>query len=442
MNSKRKKGFSLVEITMVLGLIGILAVTMLALNNFNTNDERLAMTKLAQADNALMSWSKAQVGANETGLGLVQTITDQNSLNAAIQRYFNNLGSEDGQNVAIQSMDTSLDNATVYTLSNGASLYAEYTYNPININDYSAATDTPIAVFVASAGDNNTEEYMLFSNGKLANAADTYAGRTPESIQRIPGENGGNPTYVVCVKPPCGTYNPGQDNPGYVEIPEDNVPDSCKKSGESCGKIYISDSTTSSCGEGYTGNITTTSLGSVYGDTKSTVNSCCPFPKFATATTPNQDPVCGCVKEQMISLNLFGKGEIFASNDTCKADAQPGEYADTSEREAKLCGTDKTDGKGYYCDETRLEASKLCHKGNYCPQKTDDIVGDKAITSTGIEVTPAKYKGDLFLDTTLKFPNATTENAGGLKYEIKCPKGYYCPEDGMTEPTPCLAGHY
>ena len=38
---------------MVLGLIGILAVTMLSLNNFSANDEKLSLTKLAQADDAV-----------------------------------------------------------------------------------------------------------------------------------------------------------------------------------------------------------------------------------------------------------------------------------------------------------------------------------------------------------------------------------------------------
>ena len=364
MNSKRRLGFSLTEVTMVLGLIGILAVTMLSLNNFNANDEKMAMTKLAQADSAIMSWSKAQVGANETGLGLAQTITDQNSLDAAIQKYFNNSGSETGQDVNIVSMGETLNNATLYTLSNGVNLYAQYTLdsNFANLFGNQITTSTPVAIFIASVGDNNVEEFSLDQQGQLVNIADKYADRTP----KVQGDDGDK--YVVCVKTPCGDYKTNPEN--FVEIPDEQCQDgSCEGR-----KIYIGGSTTGSCGDGYTGETTTQTVGSILGDIEVTLSSCCPTPTFDKHNGATSSPICECNKAKMVAANLFSVGEVFENGSTCKRDAAPGEYADVTTRDAKLCGTDKTDNKGYYCDASRLEASKLCHKGNYCPQLTKDVV--------------------------------------------------------------------
>ena len=84
-NTKQKKGVSLAEVTIVLGLIGIFAVTMLSLNNFQDPDAKTAMIKLEQVDNALKSWSKAVV-SQETGNGV--DFTDQASLDEAFNNYF------------------------------------------------------------------------------------------------------------------------------------------------------------------------------------------------------------------------------------------------------------------------------------------------------------------------------------------------------------------
>ena len=70
MNNHKRKAVSMSEVLVTLGLIGILSVTMLSLNNFSDNSYQLAATKLAQTDSALKSWGKAVTKANETGLGV------------------------------------------------------------------------------------------------------------------------------------------------------------------------------------------------------------------------------------------------------------------------------------------------------------------------------------------------------------------------------------
>jgi len=226
MNSQKRLGLSLTEITIVLGLIGILAVTMLSLNQFNPNDDKLAMTKLAQTDNALMSWSKAQISGNETSLGLSQAIKDQTSLDNAIQEYFNTSENKEGENITITSMtNEKLNGSTLYTLSNGVKLYAQYTLDVpyTSLFGERISATTPIAVFIAVANNNMIEEYTLNQQGQLVNLADLYANRTPQTIQKVTGTNGEPDKYMVCVTTTCTSCSPTSTD--CVTIPDDECPD-------------------------------------------------------------------------------------------------------------------------------------------------------------------------------------------------------------------------
>ena len=165
--NQKKKGFSLAETCMVLGLIGILAVTMLSLNKFDTQNPQIATTKLSETDNSLRAWAKAQVGANETGLG-VADINGQQDLNNKIVEYFNNKGNKDVQgNVQIASTGESVSGGTVFTLSNDVELYAKYTLDSYQLEFYDGANKLGLNPTTYNVYDNlnlptyNKEGYLF-----------------------------------------------------------------------------------------------------------------------------------------------------------------------------------------------------------------------------------------------------------------------------------------
>ena len=80
MQSKKRRAFSMSETLMTMGIIGLLAVTMLSMNNFADNKQQIAQTKLTQVDSAIRAWGKAVTQMNETGVGATATITSDATL--------------------------------------------------------------------------------------------------------------------------------------------------------------------------------------------------------------------------------------------------------------------------------------------------------------------------------------------------------------------------
>ena len=118
MELKRFRAYSMGEILVALGIIGILCVSMLSLNSMSDNNYKVASTKLAQVDSALKSWGKAISKSNETGLGAQSEITSQNALNDSIKGYLNtNMRVTGGEK--IKSEDGVYQNGDAITLNNG-----------------------------------------------------------------------------------------------------------------------------------------------------------------------------------------------------------------------------------------------------------------------------------------------------------------------------------
>jgi len=112
MKSRMRRAFSISETIMTMGIIGLLAVTMLSMNNFADNKQQIAQTKLTQVDSALRSWGKAVTAIGETGVGATATITSPETLQSSLMEYFN---------------AKSVDNNGVIILENGAQITADYT---------------------------------------------------------------------------------------------------------------------------------------------------------------------------------------------------------------------------------------------------------------------------------------------------------------------------
>jgi len=118
------RAFSMSEVLIALSLVGILALTMLSLNNMSTNKFQIAQTKILQTDSALKSWAKAEVKSNEMGLGITQSITSEDSLKNSLMEYLNNQGSDIGGAQKLKGED--LDSSNKITLDNGVELQVSY----------------------------------------------------------------------------------------------------------------------------------------------------------------------------------------------------------------------------------------------------------------------------------------------------------------------------
>ena len=86
---KRIRAFSATEILVALAIVGILCVTMLSLNDMTDRNYKVATTKMLQVEGALKSWGKAITKSNETGLGALQVVHDQASLEKSLKEYIN-----------------------------------------------------------------------------------------------------------------------------------------------------------------------------------------------------------------------------------------------------------------------------------------------------------------------------------------------------------------
>ena len=126
-----KKAFSLSETLIAMGLIGVLAVTMITLNNFSDNKQKVAEIRMAQVENALQAWGKAVTSTSvETGFGASANIKSASDLKNSLENYF------DADRITIDD-----DNITM-------------TLDDINIKfQYAPSTDLPAGV---SAPDTST----------------------------------------------------------------------------------------------------------------------------------------------------------------------------------------------------------------------------------------------------------------------------------------------
>ena len=183
MQSKKRRAFSMSETLMTMGIIGLLAVTMLSMNNFADNKVKIAHTKLIQVDSAIRAWGKAVTQMNETGVGATAIVQNQNSLVNSVSDYLNT------------STQTPINNndATKITLDNGVELEVEYVLGKDKSFSIAGATQestkSALATIKAESkvsknGEKYSTEYVLLVD-KLASLDDIYENFSKKEVQTI-----------------------------------------------------------------------------------------------------------------------------------------------------------------------------------------------------------------------------------------------------------------
>ena len=175
MKSRTRRALSISETLMTMGIIGLLAVTMLSMNNFADNKQQIAQTKLTQVDSAIRAWGKAVTQMNETGIGATATVSSTETLRASLMDTLN-----------AKSIDPETG---VITLDNGVEVKADYTLGDEQAreNDSIFATGSALAhieVSVPNADKNATplsEDYILQVD-KLSSMSDLLEGYTKVTV--------------------------------------------------------------------------------------------------------------------------------------------------------------------------------------------------------------------------------------------------------------------
>ena len=178
------RAFSMAEILVAMGIIGILCVSMLSLNSMSDNNYKVASTKLAQTDSALKSWGRAISKVNETNQGVVPLIASK----AANEH----IGQQEALVALVEAEMTTTapnkqkDGVTTLTLNNGTTLDIEYLGNQNNITNEATGDvyeydvyGSPLALFTIKSevkGKSLTlsDRVVLLANGKMVSEEDLY----------------------------------------------------------------------------------------------------------------------------------------------------------------------------------------------------------------------------------------------------------------------------
>ncbi|MCR4881001.1 MAG: hypothetical protein K6A44_03505, partial [bacterium] len=438
--SERMRAFTLSEVVIALGLIGILCVTMLSLNSMSDNNYKVASTKLAQVDSAIKSWGKAISKSNETGLGALQTVTSQKALEDSLGNYMNTqrVGTYD-ENATVNikdengGIDKDYSGYTEMTLNNGVTLKVKYiddragesagdvTYERNNNDSLIAVVRAEVEV----KGKNEVldEQYILTATGvesvdSLYDGWDKY--NYVEDVDVI-GEDGkptGEKIGNFCIK----------DTTKCITSPTDEK------------TIFVKVKSTIACGSGKTGTIVTSTIGTAMGTYDAEINTCCPAPKVKTS----QNAICKCPTTFIASAGY----KLDEDSPECQTQVTAGAYA--LDGRQLLCGhtlvkkgedfEDVAPKKGFYCPNDGMTESKECPAGYYCPNYSPDKIEKKYHD----DIFPDKAKKDKYEKGGLKdkepCPKGSYCPAGSVDHKI-CPKGSYCPA-GSGEDTKCPAGTY
>lgn len=409
---KKRKAVSMSEVLVTMGLVGILAVTMLSLNNFSDNSYQLAATKLSQVDSALKSWGKAITKTNETGLGATAVITDQQTLTSSLIDYLNTNGTQNGAQI-VTNEGIAYDNADSIKLANGVVLKAvktmpkAITYDT-TVDEYSSHIAVLTAEVPYAGSKVMSEEYVLDVQG-VYSIASLYEGweSAPIETVTVKGQNGEDITKTVY----CTDKTKCKDG-----CNESNMSYCAEVAPTNCKSVYTDEVSVSSCGVGQNGSIKTYKIGDCNGVSTKTVNTCCEIPLVS------QNGVCACPVNMETEPGYIQTTDVATQ---CKVACQAGTYQTTVSEEdlTKVC---KLCEVGKYCDAEALTESITCPAGYYCPNdKTAKINGN--------------YNTEKYV---IKNKKITEVKDGGLIYKVICPKGSYCPDEGATTATLCPKGHY
>ncbi len=440
------QGFTLSEILTALGIIGILVVTMLSLNNFSDNNYKVASTKLSQADLALKSWGKAVTQSNETGLGVNYLIKNQEDLNKSLAEYFYNQYDQKSNKSLTTHNDITYLNSQEIKLNNGVTLNAVYSADGQDIENFEKeifCTETsPCAVVVASTtakvnGKSITlsEEYALFSNG-IKSVDSMYEGWNKIPVETITIKNPDGTTStedVYCTDLSiCST-----SNGGCQKHPEACISAGC--SATECPNVFVNETKTQNCpGNNQTGVIVIEQIGTGHGDYTKTTDKCCTYPRTYAGISANQEKICKCPSD----INFLKAGNVISDLElTCQKACPMGTYATVKELKDKKYMYCELCDIGHYCANTEMTAPTQCPKGYYCPNSKENKIDSNYAEEKYYEV----YENNgIVIRNENNEPSKKSDNVknGGLINKIICPIGYYCPEAGATDKTICPKGHY
>ena len=348
MYNQKRQAVTMSEILVTLGLIGVLAVTMLSLNSFSDNSYQIATTKMTQVDSALKSWGKAISKSNETGLGAAATITSQTALNESLTDYFN-VDSSAVEEVFDGNLETSegtYTSATQITLDNGVVITATMVDEG---NANSVAYGDTIAVVTASTPYGKSEE---------ATMSEEYI-VTPDGVKSLASQYEGWDKKEVVI-----------ENEQYYACPEGKTPSTSTDCTEipptTCKNIYTDtkNTTPAPCGIGQTGTITTSTVGDCKGTKPDVKNTCC----VAPTTKASHGLPCTCPATFVADP---GNVPTSAPDKLCQITCKAGTYS-APEKEGSKITECKLCPSGSYCPEDGLIAAIPCPAGSYCPGQKEN----------------------------------------------------------------------
>lgn len=135
MGRRTKDGFSLSELLITLGIVGILCSTTLAVGVVDSNNCKIAETRAKQTNEALNGWSASYMKNMESGVGIAYSFENEDALIKSLKNYMN------VESVKTSKPDEELLNIEGFkyknykklTLRNGTILNVKYVHNPSKV---------------------------------------------------------------------------------------------------------------------------------------------------------------------------------------------------------------------------------------------------------------------------------------------------------------------
>ena len=349
---KNLKAFSLSETLIAISLIGILAVTMISMNNFAGYRQKVAMENLAQVDSAIQSWGKAISKANESGMGAAATINSENALVESLTNYFDNLKTTSNVNVKTSGLSGELSGGDKLTLANGVELEVKYIGNAEGGSELGGKSSNNLAVIKATSCDKSAsvdQEYVVTPEG-VTDTDSMYEGWAKYPVYPMVDENGKE------------TGEKGYCDSGNCEN-KVCTPATCTLTTTEGSYVYVNTTASSPCPSGQNGTITTNQIGTITGTFEITTDTCCPNPK-KFVKFENGNKVCGCPSEDEIASIAFKKGWGYdPTKAECQKPCEKGQYSNG--QRCVLCDTNRQ------CPSTEMTASLDCQAGYACPNDTN-----------------------------------------------------------------------
>ena len=346
---QKRKAVTMSEVLLTLSLVGILAVTMLSLNNFSNNSMQIAATRLAQADSSLKTWGKAITKMNETGLGPAATVKNNDDLKQLFNDYYVVQGNAKG-NIAFSTSENfsgSQYDGFSFEPNKDVTVYAAYIGNQGKTDAY--GTDTyrddaygdqfAVVKIEAKYGQNNSQtmsdEYAVTSEG-AQNIASMHVGWKKCQVYKLETETS-NEEKVEYEYYCCDPDKVEKEISSVKDIKDedDKILYDCKKIDETLCQYQYTDPeaiTDNGCGYNQNGSNTTTKYDDCLGTHTITKNTCCDNP------TVFDEIQQGCICKEIDSSKLLAPGYEFVNDvyKNCQEICPAGTYQTKDENGALL----------------------------------------------------------------------------------------------------------